>query len=61
VMRPIDVSMTTVGPLGWMVAATVAWGASGKSAAGAGDEGVAAGGVDCAIASAPAVAPRARS
>src|ERR1019366_9814346 len=42
VMRPIDVSMTTVGPLGWTMAAAVAWGASG-SGSGAWGAGV----VDC--------------
>ena len=44
-----------------MVAATVAWGASGKSAADAGGDGVAAGGVDCAVASALVAAPPAKS
>src|SRR5215469_8549355 len=39
VMRPIDVSITTVGPLGTMLAAAVAWGASGS--------GSCAGGLDC--------------
>src|SRR5204863_8809109 len=39
VMRPIEVSMTTVGPLGTMLAAAVACGASGS--------GSCAGGVDC--------------
>src|ERR1700691_3429028 len=33
-MRPMDVSMTTVGPLGRIMAAAVAWGASGRSSAG---------------------------
>src|ERR1700739_719389 len=31
VIRPIDVSMTTVGPLGWIIAAAVACGASGSA------------------------------
>ena len=35
--------MTTVGPLGWIMAAAVAWGASGSGSAG----GAAGGGVDC--------------
>ena len=39
VMRPIDVSITTVGPLGTTLAAAVAWGASGS--------GSCAGGLDC--------------
>src|SRR5271169_6536217 len=39
VMRPIDVSITTVGPLGTMLAAAVACGASGS--------GSCAGGLDC--------------
>ena len=39
VMRPIEVSITTVGPLGTMLAAAVAWGASGS--------GSCAGGFDC--------------
>src|SRR6202041_3478723 len=34
-MRPIEVSMTTLGPLGWIMAAAVACGASGRSGAGA--------------------------
>src|ERR1700679_3163054 len=42
-MRPIEVSMTTLGPLGWIMAAAVACGASGRSGAGAG----VAGGVVC--------------
>jgi hypothetical protein len=41
-MRPIEVSMTTVGPLGAIVTGTLAVGASGRSCAG----GV-AGGADC--------------
>src|ERR1035441_405731 len=36
-MRPMEVSMTTVGPLGWTNAAAVAWGASGRSSAGLAD------------------------
>src|SRR5579872_667513 len=30
-MRPIDVSIITVGPFGWIIAAAVAWGASGSA------------------------------
>src|SRR6202789_1584238 len=41
-MRPMDVSITTVGPLGWIRAAAVAWGASGRAGA-----ACAGGGVDC--------------
>src|SRR5580698_2525149 len=33
-MRPMEVSMTTVGPLGRIIAAAVAWGASGRASAG---------------------------
>ncbi len=42
VMRPIEVSITTVGPLGGMVTGTLAVGASGRSCAGGG-----VGGADC--------------